>query len=129
MNLRERVENHGHYLEIMFSDVELMEADLSVTDQLFLKVSSTSSSIADKLLAAWVLATRIEKKEKEKQVEEKLIWCPEHKLPLVRLLDRGGRVRWDCPGKMTREQQQKMKEADPAGEYNDQTPCFYHVHE
>lgn len=55
--------------------------------------------------------------------------CPEHNLPLVRHVDDFGDGCWDCPGKMTKEQQERMRKAYPGREFNDESPCFYHVHE
>jgi hypothetical protein len=64
---------------------------------------------------------------------EPLRLCPEHNLPLVRhdVEFEGVYVGgcWDCPGKMSNEQQKKFKELYPNEVFNDETPCFYHVHE
>jgi len=60
--------------------------------------------------------------------------CPEHNLPLVRheLEDWGDGKKdycWDCPGKMTKEQRERMRLIYHSQEFNDESPCSYHVHE
>jgi hypothetical protein len=59
--------------------------------------------------------------------------CPEHKLPLVRhenddWADGKKDYCWDCPGKMTKERQERLRQIHSA-HYDDNSPCDYHVHE